>query len=503
MDLRPPSENWRTLSPLPTTVRRLARQVAGRDRVKPRTRSRTTCRPPSLRRRRGLPRATGLSPLLFAAGGRVLPMRPLLRSLRRRSRVVPDVPPARPGPVDHESPIGPDQGSAGDAPSTLITAAVARPSALSPRDVEDTQPHPAESDPLVASPRPERVTAPVVPLRRQPLPRVFHPLARAVVGDPEAVELVTGAETRQALDVAGAAAATTGTTIHLPDPPRATPHGLGVVAHELSHVADEMATGPVVAETSERRAHKLGIAVQQSAAVPDVVKHAAGPLSGGDAAPSLPFSLPTVTREQSHDRPALLPAPPPLRRPELPARSGRAAQRAVRSPSLTSVEPLPRSKVIATSATASRGRPVQHHPGPQPHFLLGLPVPDLGAITSQVDELPVGGVAAAVRGAMQSPLAAAFNGGPAAGEPDGGPVSPLGAIAQQAGAAPATGGGVSRGGVEAGGGTSGAALAAGGARGQSSPATGGGMQLGQLAEALEERVIAELERRGGRYAGVF
>jgi hypothetical protein len=29
------------------------------------------------------------------------------------------------------------------------------------------------------------------------------------------------------------------------------------------------------------------------------------------------------------------------------------------------------------------------------------------------------------------------------------------------------------------------------------------MQLGQLAEALEERVIAELERRGGRYAGVF
>jgi hypothetical protein len=36
-----------------------------------------------------------------------------------------------------------------------------------------------------------------------------------------------------------------------------------------------------------------------------------------------------------------------------------------------------------------------------------------------------------------------------------------------------------------------------------SAATDAFSQMGELLEAIEERLLAELERRGGRYAGVF
>ena len=49
----------------------------------------------------------------------------------------------------------------------------------------------------------------------------------------------------------------------------------------------------------------------------------------------------------------------------------------------------------------------------------------------------------------------------------------------------------------------GAAVNGGGPSAPGSAATPGGVDVDRLIEAIEERVLAEIERRGGRYTGLF
>lgn len=68
------------------------------------------------------------------------------------------------------------------------------------------------------------------------LPAPFKPLARALVGD-RRVRVSVGPTSQAALAAAGHVAATVGTTIHLAERLTATEANLDIVAHELTHVA--------------------------------------------------------------------------------------------------------------------------------------------------------------------------------------------------------------------------------------------------------------------------
>jgi Domain of unknown function (DUF4157) len=233
------------------------------------------------------------------------------------------------------------------------------------------------------------------------------PLARAVTGRPQVPRYTTGPATRHALKAAGALGATTGSVVHLPAPPSADRRSLGVLAHELSHVAERApaprfllgSLGGAVDE-GERRARQVGAAV------------GAGTLGAAGAAPGA-----------------------------------------------------------------------------------------LGAVLagSQVADLPVGGGAAmagAVRQAVAGPLESAAGVAAATGERVAGlspPALPApGDTGATMGAAAAVGSAAAAAGPAA------ATLAAGPA---GAPMSHG--QVSELLEALEDRLLAEIERRGGRYAGVF
>ena len=77
------------------------------------------------------------------------------------------------------------------------------------------------------------------PDRDEPLPVQLRPLAHLVVGAPRAasVRLRTGPATTQALAEVGRPAATVGNTIHLAAPPAKSPRSAEVLAHELVHAA--------------------------------------------------------------------------------------------------------------------------------------------------------------------------------------------------------------------------------------------------------------------------
>lgn len=70
----------------------------------------------------------------------------------------------------------------------------------------------------------------------QALPAHFRPLSRTLVGE-RPVRVATGAPTRRALAAVGKEAATTGGTIHLARRPDSSRRSVEIVAHELTHAA--------------------------------------------------------------------------------------------------------------------------------------------------------------------------------------------------------------------------------------------------------------------------
>jgi Domain of unknown function (DUF4157) len=246
---------------------------------------------------------------------------------------------------------------------------------------------------------------PLEPAR--PLPGSVLPLARAVTGRSQVPHYTTGPATRHALRAAGALGATTGSVVHLPAPPSADRRSLGVLAHELSHVAERApaprfllgSLGGAVDE-GERRARQVGAAV------------GTGTLGAAGAAPGA-----------------------------------------------------------------------------------------LGAVLagSQVTDLPVGGGAAmagAVRQAVAGPLESAAGVAAATGERAAGLAPP--ALPAPGDTVAAMGAAAAVGSAAAAAGPAASALAAGP---PGAPMSHG--QVSELLEALEDRLLAEIERRGGRYAGVF
>ncbi|MFC7277244.1 DUF4157 domain-containing protein [Paractinoplanes rhizophilus] len=67
------------------------------------------------------------------------------------------------------------------------------------------------------------------------LPAAFHAMASAITGRARPPLFTTGPNTRHALAAAGALGATTGTTVHLPAVPASGPEVSAVLAHELTH----------------------------------------------------------------------------------------------------------------------------------------------------------------------------------------------------------------------------------------------------------------------------
>lgn len=262
--------------------------------------------------------------------------------------------------------------------------------------------------------------------RPRPLPASLHPLAAAITRQPERVRMTSGAATRGALRAAGAQAATTGTTVHLPRPPIPTrPGDLGVLAHELSHVAEQAGTprflrdGSAGHDQGERRASRLGRAVQTAASHTGSREPRVAPVDVARLPVAGPAGLAQVLRAAVGN----------------PAASRPTRRGASEHAGLTEV--LHRARAAGSGAPLAAG---SHVAAPA---------------------APVAGVGADGPGSMpgQSQQAAGTASQPAA--------TPRQAPSE----APATASDAAR--------------------------------FEDLLEALEERVLADLERRGGRYAGVF
>ncbi len=493
MDSRPASDAWRTLPPLPMTARRTAHAVIGRRRVRAPAATRPVRRRLSLLRSPALPRVTRARGLYHLGRSGLLPMRPPLRPWSRGSGVAPSIP------------------AAGVAPATVSVDA----SGFQDASVASSAPPPSDrrrhrvsaAPPQVqAEPRSDEIThrkgvrqpnaelpARVIP---RPLPSVFAPLVRALVGDSADIEIVTGPSIRRGLRADGASAATVGKRIHLGETPRPSPVELGVVAHELSHVADEIGVGRMSPADSEERAQSLGTAIERSALVQTAIKKVPHPQSAPRLRASL--ELPRATPRSAPDVPvarAAVPLATVGRQPAAASPPRRVLDGAPAS------QPSVRKQSSETPSQPSTRHPQSSSPGLQPHFLLGPSPPDLGSISSRVDDLPVGGVAATVGGALQSPLASRLAGAvPGAQSPVDSVATPVesGSAAAAAPAPPQPGQPAATS-VHS---TPACSTAESPGAHQAPPAADG-LQIGALVEALEDRVMAELERRGGRYTGVF
>jgi hypothetical protein len=263
----------------------------------------------------------------------------------------------------------------------------------------------------------------------RPFPTSMQPLVRAIVGN-RRVSYTTGVATRQALALAGAHGATTGSIVHLPQAPtHSSPRMLGIVAHELAHASRPVGRPRFFLRSLTSMAGHLDHDEHDALGLGHRVQAAAtrGNVMGGGVVGDLPVGGGSGASDAVRNA----------------VRSG-ASQRTpdLHAPSLgtgTGTGGLPS---FGSSMPSVPGAPhLPDLPGGAPH-LPNVPHPNL----------PSGGPTASVPADHGSP------GGGGSG-----------------GAAPPSAG---------------------------SPA-GGNVDIDQIAEALEERVLRQLERRGGRYAGVF
>lgn len=321
--------------------------------------------------------------------------------------------------------------------------------------------------------------------RAVPLPARFAPLARSITGQSVLPRFTSGAATRAALRTAGARAATTGATVHLPVPPDGSRRTRAVLAHELSHVRDAVSrkrfpgTAPRIpaAAAPLRTARPSAPAAHRRALGPEphfLLDRVSGALESGErrarsvgsAVENATASGPNVTAEPGV-RAGDVAALPVGGLGAVLARATDAARRAVAD--------------VATGQPARPTRGWDRRNGAS-----GTPQPDVPAAVST----------AAVSTAALSPVAlspadpfasarAVFGPGPASE-----PYAPVGQEAvSSATEAPSRS-------------ASTAAFALPIGETADSP-TGPAGQADALLEIVEDRLIAELERRGGRFAGVF
>jgi hypothetical protein len=150
---------------------------------------------------------------------------------------------------------------------------------VTPRRATPPRMRPAEPAPAAAGPRQDPETRWRAAVAARPLesPRAFpaamRPLLTALTGA-ERASYTTGPATRQALSAAGAHGATTGSVVHLPAAPSPAPGPLfGVVAHELAHARNPVTRPRFLleipdgsADADERTALSVGRRFQSMAA---------------------------------------------------------------------------------------------------------------------------------------------------------------------------------------------------------------------------------------------
>jgi hypothetical protein len=343
---------------------------------------------------------------------------------------------------------------------------------------------------------------PLEPAR--PFPAAVRPLVAELAGSADRPSFTTGSATRAALRAAGAEGATTGTVIHLPEMPTARPDRIGVLAHELSHARNPVsrprfllrsASGAMDAD--ERTARGVGARMQRAVA------------SGGSSSIAV-------------GRPSML---------------GAIVSRAVRSggspvtlgPRGNSVSgsPVARSAAVMRSAfTDTLAEQAQSVAG-NSDTVTGLRQRAQEAKTVAagiVDTLPVGGAGAAglvdavrpgglpmLPSALSGPASTVADevsaGGQQVMEFGSGAVPGIGSTLDSLADAgtQALGQASTATTTQAAGLLSGAAGAVEQVAG-AVPGVAGALShvdLDRITAAIEERLLRQLERRGGRYAGVF
>lgn len=341
----------------------------------------------------------------------------------------------------------------------------------------------------------------------RPFPNSLRPLVAMLAGSADRPSYTTGPRTRHALAEAGALGATTGDVVHLAQAPSAQPSSIGVLAHELAHARQPIARPRFllrapggVMDADERAARAVGDRMRLTTT--GVIGASLGGGSGSRVVSGLAARF------------------------SGPGRSAGAKTPMPESAIGTAVEQVDRTYTPDTlgnrgGAAVTEGgsgltgpvNTVDRFSGPAQAMSAGI-----------VDALPVGGVSTtsvvdlatqAARSAINEHMNTASRTVEATiGYPDGVAASLGEATQSGAGEAPGMIGGSAR--QWADGATtafhSGTAGASTVDRAQGASRTAGafgatsgptGVDLDRITEALEERLLRQLERRGGRYAGVF
>jgi uncharacterized protein DUF4157 len=363
---------------------------------------------------------------------------------------------------------------------------------------------------------------PLEPAR--PFPSDVRPLVAELTGSADRPSFTTGPATRAALQAAGAHGATTGTVVHLPEMPGARSDRIGVLAHELSHARNPVtrprfllrsATGAMDAD--ERTAHGVGARVQRA------VTHGGGARDRGSSGGT--SMLGAVVARSVRSGSSQAPGGSSSVSGGSPASQQNSGSSAVRSSSAG-----PRVASVMRSALTDRlADQAQSFVGDS-DAVTGLRQRAQQAKTVAagiVDNLPVGGAGAAglvdaVRpgGLASLPSALAGPASAVADEVSAGVADRPQVMEFASGAVPGVGGVVdevsgagaqalshltSATTTQAAGLVSGAAGAGQQVAGAAPGAAGAlsHVDLDRITAAIEERLLRQLERRGGRYAGVF
>ncbi len=322
----------------------------------------------------------------------------------------------------------------------------------------------------------------------QPITGRWAPVARAMTGRAD-TRYTSGPATRGALQAAGALGATTGTVIHLSRPPSDRAEDAAVIRHELAHSRTPvrrprfLLAGGSGHDEEERSAQRAAHLVQHAPTLGSVQSGAAQPGSVPRSAIQT-SPLETVQRALARgtatvDTDVLSRYPAGLV-DTLPVTGIGGLMEAARTASGPYAGAGYGGGVTAASLAAATGLPPALPPA-----LSNAPAGWTQAGGSVYSGSPGGADAGA-----------ALTGTASAGSPHGGGLP--------AGGSPA-GGGPGGSGTPAAGGSgpvAGAASAAAAGPGAMN-APGGVPDLDRLLEALEDNVLRELERRGGRYEGMF
>ena len=384
--------------------------------------------------------------------------------------------------------------------------------------------------------------------RPSPLPAWTTSLVRHVVGPGRVVFMTSGANTKRALRAAHYKAAATRDAVHLDAPPQRSVDSIAVLAHELSHVADGVRDprfflGALLDE-GERRARALESTVRSLAGMPGGVNAASvaqglQALSGGtgshaERARDVAGAAEALRGGQPEPGPAVaglgslaseggLPVPAPPSAAGVPGHLGAAVPGIARTLDEISGGSIPGA---AGSALSALGRTTGGTPLPLPELpngpaglaQVGRGVFGGAAPISPVGGLVPGGVASLPVGGLDGLLGAASNrvpnllGAPlsagAAGDASALGEGISGSIRQLIGGAPEAADTLA---PEASGAldelpsaSTPAVNTLGSLVGSASTAaTDPFSQMTEFMEVLEERLLAELERRGGRFGGMF